>query len=169
MMTENLPAEKPDVGIRVRKPDRDQVAWFCGAAGVAVLAAASQLLWPHWEFNPQYQYGVFMPFLCVMLVYLRWEDRPVPLAPRTKGGYLLAAFLAVVSVMVLAVIQPVGMANPDWRKVASLGALMVVVWGWRRRMRWAACRGFGILRFRFYSFWLRFLGLAAWRTSLPTR
>jgi len=51
------------------------------------------------------------------------------LAPRTGGGYLFAAFLAVVSVLVLAVIQPVGVANPDWRKVASLGAVMVVVWG----------------------------------------
>lgn len=68
-----------------------------------------------WSHNEQYSYGLFVPFLGIYLLHLRWEDRPMPIPRKniltgTLLGILVA--LAVLSVFPTKIIYE---ANADWR------------------------------------------------------
>jgi exosortase len=114
-----------------------QVPWLAPAA--LVLAAWAQLwnrLRIDWSTNEQYQYGWFVPPLALVLISLRWVDRPtVSPAPRVRWLALLCVGLLVLLLPLRLVEEP----NPDWRLlgwlhagVLTLLSLSVVAWlrGW---------------------------------------
>lgn len=92
-----------------------------------VWVSAARVAWPEWEMNPQYQYGLAVPFLCAVFFMLRWRDRPDP-EPGRGGGAAAAAVALGVSTLVLAAIQPVFEANPGWRLLVGLSLLAAVAW-----------------------------------------
>jgi len=94
------------------------------ALGV-VWVSAARVAWPEWEMNPQYQYGLAVPFLCAVFFVMRWRDRPEP----GRGGAALIAALALGgSTLLLGAIQPVFEANPSWRLLVALSLFAAVVW-----------------------------------------
>ena len=75
-----------------------------------------------WSLNEQYNYGWAVPFLTAFLFYLRWPTRPAA-RPQTSPA------LAAASWAVLALLLPVRLveeANPDWRLLSWVFALLVV-------------------------------------------
>ena len=76
-----------------------------------------------WSLNAQYNYGWAVPFLVVFLFYFRWQTRPEPRQPippnraRLLAGGVLLAFLPI---------RLVEEANPDWRLLSWVFALLVV-------------------------------------------
>ena len=77
----------------MRKPEESLWAGMGGgvgatAAGLAWVLAV-RVAWPEWELNPQYQYGLAVPFLCAVFFVMRWRDRPAP--ERVGGGAAVVA------------------------------------------------------------------------------
>ena len=98
--------------------------------GSAVRAAAvPSLLWLwlffhlhyEWTFNAQYNYGWAVPFVGAFIFYERWLRRPPPGEPRTGSAWL--NWLLVLLLLPLRVIEE---ANPDWRFVSWILALVAV-------------------------------------------
>jgi len=78
-----------------------------------------------WRIDPQYSYGLIVPFLVIGLLLKRREDCP----PATLlGGWakLVTGGLLLASSLLLAVIVPLAEANPDWRPL-GLGAGLAAV------------------------------------------
>ena len=96
------------------------------ALGV-VWVLAVRVAWPEWEMNPQYQYGLAVPFLCAVFFVMRWRDRPDP-EPGRGGAAVIAALGLGVSTLLLGAIQPVFEANPSWRVLVALSLFAAVVW-----------------------------------------
>jgi exosortase len=82
---------------------------------------AIRLLWNEWEIDPQYSYGFLVPILCVALFALRWSDRP-----RQQPGLQTIWLAAVPGLIVLAAIQPLFEANPEWRVLGVAGSFCAV-------------------------------------------
>jgi len=90
-------------------------------------------LWFEWSHSDQYGYGMFVPFLCAYLVWLRVEDRPVPQSWGSNG-------LAMTIFCIVALLQyPTAVlfaANADWRLLAwgeaalALAASMLLLARW---------------------------------------
>ncbi|MFL6529310.1 MAG: exosortase/archaeosortase family protein [Chthoniobacterales bacterium] len=75
-----------------------------------------------WSLNAQYNYGWAVPFLAIFLLYIRWKSRPVPTANDT-----VAAQAAIwILLFLLLPIRVVEEANPDWRFLSWVLALLVV-------------------------------------------
>jgi len=73
--------------------------WLAPLAGLAV----------HWDLNPEYHFGYFVPFLAGYAAFHRWRTRPNP--GRPIFGSLAAALLGALLVLPLWVAaQP----SPDW-------------------------------------------------------
>lgn len=68
-----------------------------------------------WTLNPQYEYGVLVPFLTVYLVYLRWDDRPLPGPPSSDRTGKALQVMVFACVLVLWPLKWLLGANPDWR------------------------------------------------------
>ena len=92
------------------------LAWF----------AVIRIMWNDWLHDPQYSYGIIVPVLVLGLLMRRWEDRPDPSVTSSFGSWLAAA-IAVASVSVLSLLIPFSQANPEWRPLAGLGAIAVIV------------------------------------------
>jgi exosortase len=78
-----------------------------------------------WRIDPQYSYGLIVPFLVIGLLLKRREDCP----PATLlGGWakLVTGGLLLASSLLLAGIVPLAEANPDWRPL-GLGAGLAAV------------------------------------------
>ena len=75
-----------------------------------------------WTIDDQYQFGFLVPFICVYLLYLRWEDRPECDPVRFLGAGTVLLYAAVLSLYPLKAIYE---ANPDWRLVFWAHALIV--------------------------------------------
>ena len=64
------------------KPDRNRAIRLDLISGGLFLAALWFILCRHlsgeWTFNEQYNYGWFVPFFALLLLWLRWETRPEP-------------------------------------------------------------------------------------------
>jgi exosortase len=75
------------------------VLWLLPCVGLA----------KHWEFNPQYHFGWFVPPLALYCAWGRWQTRPAPGAPLT-GGLPLAILLALALLPAWLLAQP----SPDW-------------------------------------------------------
>lgn len=80
-------------------------------------------LWPEWSLNPQYNYGMIVPFVTVYLVWKRWRCRP---APVLGGPNLLAYGLIVLAAAFVLPIRLLAGANPDWRLLSWVFALAAV-------------------------------------------
>jgi exosortase len=76
-----------------------------------------------WWINPQYGYGWSVPFLALYLFWKRWSGRPDPTLPRSR--VLPITFLAC-SAFLFFPIRFVAEANPDWRLLSWMLALVAV-------------------------------------------
>ena len=77
-----------------------------------------------WSLAQQYNYGWAVPFLALFLFYQRWQTQPA--ANPIRGGALVA-----MSWLILLVLLPVRIieeANPDWRLLSWVLALLVVAY-----------------------------------------
>lgn len=88
-----------------------------------------------WSRNGQYSYGLFVPFLALYLLHLRWEDHPEPRPSLRGNGWFLILALAVVVVLHYP-LKIIFEANADWRLVIWGQALLVyavtllLLWRW---------------------------------------
>ncbi len=73
--------------------------WLLPCIGLAI----------HWEVNPQYHFGWFVPALALYAAWHRWRSRPAPGAP--VPGSILAAVCAVLA---MAPVWLFAQPNPDW-------------------------------------------------------
>ncbi|MEY2601379.1 MAG: hypothetical protein QOJ36_698 [Verrucomicrobiota bacterium] len=76
-----------------------------------------------WWLNPQYNYGLIVPILALYLFWKRWRNRPSP-APRTTTAVPIA--LILFCAVLFLPIRFVAEANPDWRLLSWMLALVVV-------------------------------------------
>src|SRR3984893_2469225 len=76
-----------------------------------------------WWLNPQYNYGLIVPFLVVYLLWKRWPIKPGPSRPTTNA---MPMFLIVICAALFLPIRFLAEANPDWRLLNWLLALVVV-------------------------------------------
>src|SRR3989440_11616492 len=96
-----------------------------------IALAAFGLLWfelinqlkPEWWLNPQYNYGLIVPFLALYLFWKRWRNRPAP-APPAKIAFPIALILFGAALFLP--IRFLAEANPDWRLLSWILALVVV-------------------------------------------
>ncbi len=107
-------------------------AWPGPSGGLVWLVAALGLAWGglfillsgEWEANPQYGYGWFVPLLAAGVFWNRWRTRPPATAPvgvaRMLLWIVLAGLLAVLGLVVF-----VAEANPEWRLLLWVAALLV--------------------------------------------
>ena len=86
---------------------------------------AVRVAWSEWELNPQYQYGLALPVLCVVFFVLRWRDRP---EGEVVAGSPVAAAVMGISTLVICTVQPVSEANPGWRLLSALALSAAVAW-----------------------------------------
>jgi len=76
-----------------------------------------------WWLNPQYNYGLIVPLLALYLFWKRWRNRPSP-APRSTTAIPIALILFCAAL--LFPIRFVAEANPDWRLLSWVLAIVVV-------------------------------------------
>src|SRR5256714_10346106 len=77
---------------------------------------------PEWWLNPQYNYGLIVPLLAIYLFWKRWRIRPAPEPPAMRAFAVLFIFL---SATLFLPIRFLSEANPDWRLLSWLLALVV--------------------------------------------
>jgi exosortase len=130
-----------------------------------------------WSVNEQYNYGWFVPFFAVYLFWLRWQDRPEPEISdrwsvvsdqRAKVGgdrrLLIAALLAVPTLLLFLPIRLFEIANPEWRLLFWVHATVVVTL--TLLLIW--CAG-GRAWLRHFAFPVAFIFIAVpWPTSVET-
>jgi exosortase len=75
-----------------------------------------------WWLNPQYNYGLIVPLLALYLFWKRWRNRPVPAAAATTA---LPISLILFCGALFLPIRFVAEANPDWRLLSWVLALVV--------------------------------------------
>jgi exosortase len=100
-------------------------------AGWLIAALAFGLLWfelinqlkGEWWLNPQYNYGLIVPCLVIYLLWKRWPIRPAPSRPTARA---LSILLIIVAGGLFLPIRFLADANPDWRLLSWLLALIVV-------------------------------------------
>ena len=78
-----------------------------------------------WRIDPQYSYGLLVPFLVIGLLIKRREDCPAP-EPLGVGASLGAGIVMVTASLLLAGVIPLAEANPDWRPLGVVAALAAV-------------------------------------------
>src|SRR5213082_1859775 len=101
-----------------------KTTWF-------VLVAVFGFIWfelvnqlkTEWLLNPQYNYGLIVPLLALYLFWKRWRNRPSP-APRATTAVPIALILFCAAL--LFPIRFVAEANPDWRLLSWVLAIVVV-------------------------------------------
>ncbi|MEY2493086.1 MAG: hypothetical protein QOH24_2037 [Verrucomicrobiota bacterium] len=136
---------------RVVHPDRENSALpdtsnplrliLIGLAFGALWFELCRALAIEWSLNEQYNFGWFVPFFAAYLFWLRWQDRPPVAAPlrgastahrvvaisqKTESGKFIALSLSLVALLLLLPIRLFEVANPDWRPVGWLHAIVVV-------------------------------------------
>ena len=100
-------------------------------AGWLLLFVALGLLWAElvrqlkgeWWLNPQYNYGLIVPFLLIYLLWRRWPTRPPRATPVTRT---LPVLVIVAGALLFLPIRLVAEANPDWRFLSLVLALDVI-------------------------------------------
>jgi exosortase len=100
--------------------------FFTACSLLLVWWVVVRILWTDWRIDPQYGYGFLVPFLVVGLLMKRWEDRPRASLPSSSGKWI-AGFFVVSSSLLLALVIPISEANPDWRPVGLLAAILAVM------------------------------------------
>lgn len=100
-------------------------------AGWLIVVLAFGALWfelinhlrGEWRLNPQYNYGLIVPVLVIYLLWKRWQVRPAPTRPTVSA---LSILLIIVGAALFLPIRFLAEANPDWRLLSWLLALVVV-------------------------------------------
>src|SRR5438552_9337317 len=78
---------------------------------------------PEWWLNPQYNYGLIVPLLALYLFWKRWRVRPTPAPPAATAFPILLILLCAALALPIRFLAE---ANPDWRLLSWLFALVVV-------------------------------------------
>lgn len=118
-------------------------------------------LWADWRYDPQYHYGFLVPLLCLMLFRQRWLERAAP-RPATNQGWGWAEGLGLGPVVLMAGVLIFFPANPEWRMLGGISALLAVgltlLWVWQDG-GWPGLRhyGFAIVFFLIAVPWPRML------------
>lgn len=119
-----------------------------------------------WSVNEQYSFGWFIPFFALCLFWLRWQDRPPAEIPNPKSQIvsLAAVATAIATLLLLLPVRLFEIANPEWRLLAWIHALVVValtlllLW-WAGGKAWL----------RHFAFPVAFIFIAVpWPTALET-
>ena len=76
-----------------------------------------------WWLNPQYNYGLIVPFLALYLFWKRWRSRPSPATPATR---VVPIALILFCIALFLPIRFLAEANPDWRLLSWALALVIV-------------------------------------------
>lgn len=76
-----------------------------------------------WTLNTHYNYGWAVPFLAGLIFFFRWQRRPNPSPHRAKTSLTCWLWLILVALLPLRVVDE---ANPDWRLLGWILALLVV-------------------------------------------
>lgn len=96
------------------------------ACAILLWGSLSWFLGAEWSLSEQYSYGWFVPLLAVALFALRWPDRPPARSPRWSGARaFLGNGLAISALLAIPFLRLVEVANPDWRPLGWLHALIV--------------------------------------------
>lgn len=107
-------------------PPAPPISWPVVACFLVLWGALSLFLGTEWSLSEQYSYGWFVPFLAAALFWLRWEQCPPGAAPADSVGrdrlLLLAGLFALIAIPVLRLME---VANPEWRQLGWLHALIV--------------------------------------------
>jgi exosortase len=104
---------------------------------VWLISAGLFLLWfllcrhlsGEWWINEQYNYGWFVPFFGLYLLWLRWEDRPVstPVRDQARDRFrIVMAAIAMVALILLLPVRVFEIGIPDWRPLGWIHAGLVV-------------------------------------------
>ena len=99
-----------------------------------------------WSLNEQYNYGWAVPFLAAFVFYLRWPTRPAA-RPKSSGAFTAAGWAILAFLLPVRLIEE---ANPDWRLLSWVFALLVVTYwaialaragggGWVRHFAFPIC------------------------------
>jgi exosortase len=116
-----------------------------GAWPMTALLLFFALLWfevinqlkAEWWINPQYNYGLLVPLLVLYLIWKRWLERPSPVPADRRVWVIALMFLCA---LLFLPIRFVAEANPDWRLLSWIFAVvavtMSILWifivgGWR--------------------------------------
>lgn len=78
---------------------------------------------PEWSLNPEYGYGWSVPFLCLYLLWRRWQTRPSLVRPPFRVFPIIAIALCVLTLLP---VRFIAVANPDWRLLSWCLALVTV-------------------------------------------
>lgn len=97
-----------------------ELLWPAAALSCA-WALTLRACWWEWNLNPQYNYGLLVPVLTIMLLTRRWPDRPRQVRP-TRAGTLSAVLVLAMAATLLASLQPLAVSNADWRMVPAIAA-----------------------------------------------
>jgi exosortase len=92
-----------------------------------------------WSVNEQYNFGWFVPFFALYLFWLRWQDAPPAQSSnrlqRTRSdgqafqshiAYSAALAIAIAALLFLLPIRLFEIANPEWRLLAWMHAMVIV-------------------------------------------
>ena len=80
-----------------------------------------------WAVNQQYNFGWFVPFFAIYLFWLRWQDRPEPIAKfKSPISNLAALAIAIAGLLLLLPTRLFEIANPEWRLLDWVHATAVV-------------------------------------------
>ena len=100
-------------------------------SGWLLLFVALGLLWAEvikqlkgeWWLNPQYNYGLIVPFLVGYLLWRRWPTRPPATTPFKRA---LPILIIASGALLFLPIRLVAEANPDWRFLSLVLAVDVI-------------------------------------------
>lgn len=86
-------------------------------------------VWLEWSSNPQYEFGFLLPFLLCLLIYSRWDDRPL-----VRSVYPWFVYLLLPLSFGLIGLSVIWFSSPDWRAVYwvtglyALGSTVVILY-----------------------------------------
>ena len=135
---------------------------FLGALWLGVCRELSG----EWSVNEQYNFGWFVPFFALYLFWLRWQDRPpAQISNRNSHiAYSAALAIAIAALLLLLPLRLFEIANPEWRLLAWIHALAVVMLT-LLLLWWAG----GKTWLRHFAFPIAFIFIAVpWPTALET-
>src|SRR5438128_2017571 len=115
-------AQTAPIGSKVSRSEVWPIAVVLGFFALLWFEVINQLK-AEWWLNPQYNFGLIVPFLVLYLLWKRWPERPLPARPKPPGWALA---LMLFCAFLFWPVRFVAEANPDWRLLSWLLALVGV-------------------------------------------